>query len=70
MNKTQQKWYDAMREKGHTPRMDVDFGGLNMFFCDEDVHNGPGCETCYWSTCEHCNRKMIIPSFTKPEEWS
>ncbi len=43
-----------MKERGHTPIMKDD--ELDMFVMDIAYHNGPGCSTCGWSTCWHCNR--------------
>lgn len=44
--------------KGHKLRRDDD-GCVDGFVCCSGFHNGPGCETCGDSWCEHC---------TKPED--
>lgn len=44
--------------KGHKLCRDDD-GCVDGFVCDSGFHNGPGCETCGDSWCEHC---------TKPED--
>jgi hypothetical protein len=55
----EQRWYEAMVAKGHEPVM---FDGeLDYFVYDNDMHNGPGCSTCGWSDCWHCNHSMNIP---------
>lgn len=58
------KWLDAMKSKGHVPIMDN--GELDMFVCDSGYHNGPGCETCHWSTCHHCDGIEDIPECSNP----
>lgn len=57
-------WIDAMKAKGHTPRMDE--GRLDIFFCDSGFHNGPGCDTCHWSCCNHCDTIEDIPECSEP----
>jgi hypothetical protein len=59
-----EEWKAAMEAKGHTPIMMQYPGGepeLDIWVVEQGYHNGPGCSTCGWSTCQHCNRLMIIP---------
>lgn len=66
---TNDEWIDALKAKGHVPRMVSYEEGetyLNMFVLDCGFHNGPGCETCGWSTCEHCNDVDAIPKCKSP----
>lgn len=60
----QQKWTEAIKAKGHTPVMDD--GELEYFVMDAGFHNGPGCQTCGWSCCWHCDGIEDIPECTKP----
>jgi len=48
-------WLAAAREKGHTLRTWGDDGHVDIFVTDAGFHNGPGCETCGWSACMHCD---------------
>jgi hypothetical protein len=61
----QSEWIEAMKAKGHTPRMTED-GYLDIFFCDSGFHNGPGCDSCHWSCCHHCDGIEDIPQCSKP----
>jgi len=63
MNKKQTTWHDAMKEKGHIPKMDNwDSGSeLDIFAHDYRHHNGPGCSVCSWSCCWHCSTIDKIP---------
>jgi hypothetical protein len=39
----------------HAWRRDSSSGdGIDWFWLDSDLHNGPGCSRCYESFCEHC----------------
>lgn len=58
------EWFDAMRAKGHVPKMSS--GDLDIFVLDEGFHNGPGCETCGWSCCWHCEGIDDIPPCSNP----
>jgi hypothetical protein len=62
MNSEEQRWYDALVEKGHSPAMDST--GLAIFFHDVNFHNGPGCTKCLWSCCWHCDDIDKIPVCT------
>ncbi len=48
------KWQKAMEAKGHKPVMDM-YGRLNYFVLSQGRHNGPGCSTCGWTVCWHCD---------------
>jgi hypothetical protein len=64
---TDEEWYEAMKAKGHKPKMNEDYGDgllLDMFVVDSGFHNGPGCEVCYWSCCMHCSSTDDIPECT------
>lgn len=63
------EWLRVMRERGHTPVLDDD-GSLDIFIMDYDIHNGPGCSVCGWSTCWHCNSSPItvVPRECKRED--
>lgn len=52
-----------MRDKGHTPKMDSD-GTMNEWVVNSGFHNGPGCEACDWSCCQHCTSESEIPECT------
>jgi hypothetical protein len=30
-------------------------GGIDPFILDAGYHNGPGCEACFVTWCEHCS---------------
>jgi hypothetical protein len=66
MFKSRTVWADAMRAKGHTPSVDEDDGWLNIFAYDVGQHNGPGCSTCGWACCWHCDDIKDIPECTNP----
>lgn len=61
-----EKWTQEMRKQGHAPILNDD-GRLEFFASSEGIHNGPGCSTCGWTTCWHCNHKMNIPQCTSKE---
>jgi hypothetical protein len=68
MNARNEKWVAAMKAKGHTPRM-VDWPDgpdLDIFFTDAGFHNGPGCDTCGWTCCMHCDDVGRIPECDNP----
>lgn len=63
----QETWRLAMIAKGHTPKIDRDFGGgLHIYVMDAGHHNGPGCDTCGWSICWHCDGVESIPQCADP----
>jgi hypothetical protein len=64
MSVTDEDWFLAMKAKGHLPRMSN--GRIDMFVEDAGCHNGPGCETCDWSCCEHCTGIEDIPECENP----
>lgn len=47
-------WEQAIRKKGHEPKMHYD-GTLDIFAHEHENHNGPGCTKCHWSVCWHCH---------------
>lgn len=53
-------WFDAMRTKGHMPRVDDD-GFLDIWAVNAEHHNGPACEACGWNCCMHCEGIGDIP---------
>lgn len=63
-----QQWTDAMRARGHVPRLD-DKGNLDIFVLDVEMsfmgHNGPGCARCDWKCCWHCVGIDEIPKCVK-----
>ena len=58
-------WIAALKAKGHTPILDED-GDLDMWVCDYGIHNGPGCDTCGETWCQHCNRPADIGPCENP----
>lgn len=63
-----------MEAKGHTPVVNED-GELNLFVFSTGLHNGPGCATCGWSCCWHCDgtnaiTKCPTPASPKRERYS
>jgi hypothetical protein len=57
----QEEWIEAMKAKGHSPKMNED-GSLDIFAHDADTHNGPGCTACGWRCCWHCDKPKDIPA--------
>lgn len=49
----QARFVAAIREKGHFVALNEE-GKPDFWVCEYDHHNGPGCETCGESWCEHC----------------
>jgi len=47
------RWFETAEERGHKLIRDQD-GDVDQFVEGGGFHNGPGCETCGWSTCMHC----------------
>lgn len=43
----------AIQAAGHLLKLDDD-GNVDMFAMSYEYHNGPMCELCYESWCEHC----------------
>jgi hypothetical protein len=41
-------------------------GDVDFFVTDHGHHNGPGCETCLWTCCEHCEGIDDIPECDNP----
>lgn len=62
----QQQWFDGMKAKGHTPATVDGREDLDIFVLDDDLHNGPGCETCGWCCCWHCKTIDDIPECSRP----
>lgn len=62
-------WRKAFLAAGHTFIMTVPDEGdeehdpprPNMWVVDHGFHNGPGCATCGWSCCMHCQKAELIP---------
>lgn len=54
MESNRKKWYDGMIKKNHIPIISED-GDLDIFVCDYDYHNGPGCSRCNENWCQHCD---------------
>lgn len=59
-----ERWFAAMKAKCHMPRMDGD--KIDMFVCDIGFHNGPGCEACGESWCQHCDDAEEISECSRP----
>lgn len=53
-------WFVALTDRGHTPILDHN-GDLETCVLARDIHNGPGCSTCGWSACMHCDGIDSIP---------
>lgn len=34
-------------------------GDIDMFYLDNDYHNGPGCRRCGDFWCHHCDRGIL-----------
>jgi hypothetical protein len=69
MHNTDEEWHVAMVAAGHSPVLDKD--GIDMFvYGDFDPEgsdrycNGPACQTCGWSCCQHCQGPDSIPECT------
>jgi hypothetical protein len=43
-----------LEQAGHKLIRDED-GDVDIFICDTSWHNGPGCELCGESWCQHCD---------------
>lgn len=66
MDKEDTTWFEAMKNKGHMPKMEKDSADenerkLDVWVVNHDIHNGPGCEVCDWCCCMHCNGIDDIP---------
>lgn len=59
MRESDQDWYDAMKRQGHVPIMYGD--EIDMWVMDYEYHNGPGCQVCHWSCCQHCDSPAGVP---------
>lgn len=53
LQENRERFYEALREAGHTLEMDED-GKVNAFALCYGFHNGPRCVTCGEDWCEHC----------------
>ena len=58
--KYQDDWREAFIAAGHSFVKDGD-GNPDFFVISQEFHNGPECETCGWSCCQHCTPKSDIP---------
>ena len=67
MDRKEQAWVDAMIGNGHVPQMDED-GSLDIFVCDNDYHNGPGCAECSDNWCWHCDDPSVVGPCPAPQE--
>ena len=54
MNK---KYYAALEAAGHLLKRDED-GEIDYFAMSYEFHNGPACELCHMSWCEHCEDEI------------
>lgn len=59
MNGKIEEWTTAMKEAGHTPKLDD--GKIDIFVFDQGYCNGPGCVVCDWRCCWHCDDIEDIP---------
>lgn len=48
-------WFKLCRDRGHELRENEAFGGVDQFVTDGGYCNGPGCKTCGWTACMHCD---------------
>ena len=48
------KFYAAIEAAGHLLKRD-ESGEVDGFALDYEYHNGPMCELCYDSWCQHCH---------------
>ncbi len=53
------EYYAAIEAAGHLLRRD-ERGEVDFFALDSGHHNGPGCELCHDTWCQHC-RDSIEP---------
>lgn len=53
MRKYQKDWMAEFRNKGHIPQLNED-NEIDMFVCDSEFHNGPGCQICKYAPCMWC----------------
>ena len=53
----------------HKWRLDEN-GEIDEFAYECDYHNGPVCERCYYSFCEHCNPDGYKDNDCTFKEWS
>ncbi len=58
-------WREAMVRNGHVPRLDDD-GKIDMMAMFADFHNGPACDTCHMSWCEHCRGPDVVEPCDSP----
>lgn len=56
MKRTDQDFYNALEEAGHKLVRNED-GEIDIWQCDSGYHNGPGCEKCHKTWCEHCEMR-------------
>jgi hypothetical protein len=61
--RTDQDFYDALEAVGHKLVRDKD-GDIDFFQLDAGFHNGPGCEKCHETWCQHC--EMRKPEWNFP----
>lgn len=54
--RTYQDFYTALEAAGHKLVRDED-GEIDSSQLDADYHNGPGCEKCHETWCEHCEMR-------------
>jgi hypothetical protein len=49
----QKAFQKKLEDLGHVLKLEDD-GRVDIFVCDCDYHNGPGCIKCDESWCHHC----------------
>ncbi len=54
MDEYQKYLKDLAKLTKHTWMKDDD-GEIDYFAMSEEFHNGPMCEKCHYSYCQHCN---------------
>lgn len=63
-NEHEEQFIKVMKERGHEPIMNTyDPTTLDVFVYSEGFCNGPGCKTCGWSCCYHCDKdaEKVVP---------
>lgn len=56
MKRTDQDFYNALEAAGHKLVRNED-GEVDVWRLDYYIHNGPGCEKCHVTWCEHCEMR-------------
>lgn len=50
-------FYERLEQAGHRLIRDED-GVVDNFVLGYDIHNGPGCQDCGLTWCEHCKEDI------------